>query len=117
MVGHLIKWPRGNQWGPSPIAGVEQTPVLNAMPAETTERGIILVETGLGLPCVEFNNRLNVVGNLFTQMSLKMNGHPNADQPPSNPPVPAPGTTVLPFVRAHHLSRVDLSSLSLPASN
>lgn len=69
-----------------------------------------MAKTGSGLPWVDFNNRLNVVGNWFTPILLKVIYHLGVNRPPSSPPIPA-DTTVPPFAQALRRSHSDPSSL------
>ena len=109
----LNKMAKGKLGGPSPTVGAQQASKLNTMPFGITKRRIILVETRWRFPWAEYNNRLDAVGHLLTQILLQMNYPLNGNQCPSSPPTSAPGTTVLPLARAHHLSGFDLSSLLL----
>lgn len=69
-----------------------------------------MAKTGSSLPGVDFNNRLNVVSDLFTAILLKVIYHLGVNRRPSSPPIPA-DTTVPPFAQALHRSHYDPFSL------
>ena len=94
MAGHLINAPQETSGNPAPTS--EQSRHLNSRPHHWDNKvGQELGWNGVETPLGWFYNRLNVVGDAFTQILLKMNCHLSVDWPSSDPPIPAPGTTLL----------------------